>query len=209
MKIIYSLISIILIISICNAIKFKNPNNDAKSLWVNFLPYDENCEKPVAGMGFGSLGAGPCSLNYTAETSGSQWTFFVDDETNYANLTTFQDEYCSVPGPTKVFKVGQCAQYDNLQNTNYLVTVTTEPQIPKGVYLIYNKDEFCMDYQNYWFYTPGTEIKNFDGNQTMTLTCKHGVAYTTQCVTESNCLTLKSSTTCGFLTGYYADIYCT
>ncbi|KAN0023053.1 hypothetical protein ACTFIU_009136 [Dictyostelium citrinum] len=152
-------------------------------------------EKPTTGMGFGSLGVGYCSQNYTTENAGSQWTFFVDDETNYANLTTFQDQYCSTPGPSKVFKVGQCGQYDNIGNTNYYVTSSKEPQIPKGVYLVYNKDEFCQDYLNYWFYTPGTVITNYYNNQTMEFSCKNGIAYTTQCFSTNDCLTLRSSTT--------------
>ncbi|KAN0016165.1 hypothetical protein ACTFIU_006124 [Dictyostelium citrinum] len=211
MKIIIILIiSIIAIFSICNAINII-PNKGIKGnqQWLNFLPYDKDCKKPLPGIGFGTLTAGTCMANYSIEY-GSSISMTLDSTATYANLSSYGPTCGGTPDASQLFKIGQCGYYEP-SNTNYYVTISSQPQVPKNTFVIMDNDQFCLNYIDYWFATPGLTIADVGNNQTNTYTCEGKIPYDTTCSGSNppDCVKLRDYLTCEIFSGNYYDSFCT
>ncbi|KAM9996991.1 hypothetical protein ACTFIZ_001922 [Dictyostelium cf. discoideum] len=218
MKIIISLIIIfVAIISISNAIKIENKGEailkkSDDTSFINFTPYDENCKGSTKGIGFGSVGGYYCLQNETVDLGATLNMHFMNDD-QHVNLTSSNDNYCSEPDFTQIFKLNQCDYY-KYSNTNYYVSTSAQPQIPKNSFVIVTKDDLCESIYGYWFVSSGITINDYFYNQTNTYTCEGGIPYITTCNvngsgdSSSNCVKLKTAQSC-FIYSHSEDVYCT
>ncbi|KAN0052831.1 hypothetical protein ACTA71_006938 [Dictyostelium dimigraforme] len=202
------IISIIGLFSICNAIKIPKTGVIGNQQWINFLPYDDYCINPIEGIGFGSVAAGTCMANFTTEYGFSISMEIDSENANYVNLTSYGPTCSGDYLSSQLLVIDHCTFFE-FSKTNYKVILTSQPQVPKDTYVIMNNDQFCQEYINYWFATPGLTIPDVERNQTSTYSCKGKIPYVTFCSgTPPGCVYLKNYQTCEVFQSY-SDIFCT
>ncbi|KAK5579707.1 hypothetical protein RB653_009393 [Dictyostelium firmibasis] len=219
MKLILSLIILIITtIAFSNGIKINTDESISKttapiSQFINFIPYDSDCKNPIPGIVFATIGGYYCVSNVTGDSDVLN-AHFTDDTNEYVNLTSSNDGYCTESLASQIFKVGQCGYYE-YSKTNYYVSISNGPNIPKNEYVMQDFGPMCGGTQSYWYFPSGTTTTDYFYNQTSTYTCEGSTPYVSVCNgigaprTPSNCVNLKNVQTCFY--GYNSNpwnIYC-